>query len=91
MKVCPLPSHALFIVYLRPHYACTVPSFPVRGDFNLKQHQVRQKPATLPTPSDVYFKLARRYPELCTVLSFALHIPYPITNIHIVFICFYFY
>jgi hypothetical protein len=41
----------------------------VRDDFHPKRNQARQKLATLPTArfedlsSDVYFELARRYPE----------------------------
>jgi hypothetical protein len=41
----------------------------VRDDFQPKRNQARQKLATLPTArfedlsSDVYFELARRYPE----------------------------
>ncbi|KAH7907886.1 hypothetical protein BJ138DRAFT_1116316 [Hygrophoropsis aurantiaca] len=46
-----------------------VPFLPVRDDFHPKRNQARQKLATLPTSrfedlsSDVYFELARRYPE----------------------------
>ena len=47
----------------------SVPFLPVREDFHSKRNQARQKLATLPTSrfedlsSDVYFELARRYPE----------------------------
>ena len=47
----------------------TVPFLPVRDDFHPKRNQARQKLATLPTgrfkdlSSDVYYELARRYPE----------------------------
>ena len=46
-----------------------VPYLPLRSDFHPKRNQARQKLATLPTSrfedlsSDVYFELARRYPE----------------------------
>lgn len=46
-----------------------VPFLPVRDDFHPKRNQARQKLATLPASrfedlsSDVYFELARRYPE----------------------------
>jgi hypothetical protein len=46
-----------------------VPYLPLRADFHPKRNQARQKLATLPTSrfedlsSDVYFELARRYPE----------------------------
>jgi len=46
-----------------------VPFLPVREEFHPKRNQARQKLATLPTTrfedlsSDVYFELARRYPE----------------------------
>ena len=46
-----------------------VPFLPVRDDFHPKRNQARQKLATLPTgrfkdlSSDVYYELARRYPE----------------------------
>ena len=46
-----------------------VPFLPVREDFHPKRNQARQKLATLPPSrfedlsSDVYFELARRYPE----------------------------
>lgn len=46
-----------------------VPFLPVREDFHPKRNQARQKLATLPTSrfkdlsSDVYYELARRYPE----------------------------
>jgi len=47
----------------------TVPFLPVREEFHPKRNQARQKLATLPTSrfedlsSDVYYELARRYPE----------------------------
>lgn len=47
----------------------SVPFLPVRDDFHPKRNQARQKLATLPTSrfkdlsSDVYYELARRYPE----------------------------
>jgi hypothetical protein len=47
----------------------TVPFLPVREEFHPKRNQARQKLATLPTSrfedlsSDVFFELARRYPE----------------------------
>lgn len=47
----------------------SVPFLPVREDFHPKRNQARQKLATLPSSrfedlsSDVYFELARRYPE----------------------------
>jgi protein SPA2 len=47
----------------------SVPFLPVREDFHPKRNQARQKLATLPLSrfedlsSDVYFELARRYPE----------------------------
>ncbi|EGO00874.1 hypothetical protein SERLA73DRAFT_87202 [Serpula lacrymans var. lacrymans S7.3] len=50
-------------------YLARVPFLPVRDDFHPKRNQARQKLATLPTSrfedlsSDVYFELARRYPE----------------------------
>ena len=54
-----------------------VPFLPVRDDFHPKRNQARQKLATLPTgrfkdlSSDVYYELARRYPEfkeeVCTI------------------------
>jgi hypothetical protein len=46
-----------------------VPFLPVREEFHPKRNQARQKLATLPITrfedlsSDVYFELARRYPE----------------------------
>ena len=46
-----------------------MPFLPVRDDFHPKRNQARQKLATLPTgrfkdlSSDVYYELARRYPE----------------------------
>ncbi|THH15019.1 hypothetical protein EW146_g5389 [Bondarzewia mesenterica] len=46
-----------------------IPYLPGRGDFHPKRNQARQKLATLPTSrfkdlsSDVYYELARRYPE----------------------------
>jgi protein SPA2 len=46
-----------------------VPFLPVREEFHPKRNQARQKLATLPASrfedlsSDVYFELARRYPE----------------------------
>ncbi|KAH9910663.1 uncharacterized protein BXZ73DRAFT_108666 [Epithele typhae] len=46
-----------------------VPFLPVRDDFHPKRNQARQKLATLPNgrfkdlSSDVYYELARRYPE----------------------------
>ncbi|KAH8087889.1 hypothetical protein BXZ70DRAFT_540058 [Cristinia sonorae] len=46
-----------------------IPFLPVRDDFHPKRNQARQKLATLPTgrfkdlSSDVYYELARRYPE----------------------------
>ncbi|KAI0665719.1 hypothetical protein C8Q78DRAFT_1063711 [Trametes maxima] len=46
-----------------------VPFLPVRDDFHPKRNQARQKLATLPSgrfkdlSSDVYYELARRYPE----------------------------
>jgi hypothetical protein len=46
-----------------------VPFLPLRADFHPKRNQARQKLATLLTSrfedlsSDVYFELARRYPE----------------------------
>jgi len=46
-----------------------LPFLPVREDFHPKRNQARQKLATLPASrfedlsSDVYFELARRYPE----------------------------
>lgn len=61
---------------LQPNYVKTtqsdmllVPFLPVRDDFHPKRNQARQKLATLPTSrfkdlsSDVYFELARRYPD----------------------------
>ena len=58
---------------LRRGVACSyrfiVPFLPVREEFHPKRNQARQKLATLPTTrfedlsSDVYFELARRYPE----------------------------
>jgi hypothetical protein len=50
------------------HYV-PVPFLPVREEFHPKRNQARQKLATLPITrfedlsSDVYFELARRYPE----------------------------
>lgn len=53
-----------------PRLTCSlVPFLPVRDDFHPKRNQARQKLATLPTSrfkdlsSDVYFELARRYPD----------------------------
>ncbi len=49
--------------------SAAVPFLPVRDDFHPKRNQARQKLATLPTgrfkdlSSDVYYELARRYPE----------------------------
>lgn len=46
-----------------------MPFLPVREEFHPKRNQARQKLATLPSTrfedlsSDVYFELARRYPE----------------------------
>ncbi|THH29548.1 hypothetical protein EUX98_g4654 [Antrodiella citrinella] len=46
-----------------------IPFLPVRDDFHPKRNQARQKLATLPTgrfkdlSSDVYYELARRYPQ----------------------------
>jgi Spa2 homology domain (SHD) of GIT len=46
-----------------------VPFLPVREEFHPKRNQARQKLATLPNTrfedlsSDVYYELARRYPE----------------------------
>jgi len=46
-----------------------VPFLPVREEFHPKRNQARQKLATLPITrfedlsSDVYYELARRYPE----------------------------
>lgn len=54
----------------------SVPFLPVRDDFHPKRNQARQKLATLPTSrfedlsSDVYFELARRYPEFQEEVSF---------------------
>lgn len=51
------------------HLTSLVPYLPLRADFHPKRNQARQKLATLPTSrfedlsSDVYFELARRYPE----------------------------
>ncbi|RPD53407.1 hypothetical protein L226DRAFT_473083, partial [Lentinus tigrinus ALCF2SS1-7] len=50
-------------------YSKPLPFLPVRDDFHPKRNQARQKLATLPTgrfkdlSSDVYYELARRYPE----------------------------
>ena len=59
------------------HPSNPVPFLPVRDDFHPKRNQARQKLATLPTgrfkdlSSDVYYELARRYPEfkeeVCTI------------------------
>jgi hypothetical protein len=51
------------------------PFLPVRADFHPKRNQARQKLATLPVSrfedlsSDVYYELARRYPEFKEVSS----------------------
>ncbi len=73
--------------------AVLVPFLPVRDDFHPKRNQARQKLATLPTgrfkdlSSDVYYELARRYPEFkeevrplrvtvaCAFLTDAVHSP----------------
>jgi hypothetical protein len=62
-------------------FTSTVPFLPVREEFHPKRNQARQKLATLPTSrfedlsSDVYFELARRYPEfkedVCISASFS--------------------
>lgn len=55
-----------------------VPFLPVREEFHPKRNQARQKLATLPTTrfedlsSDVYFELARRYPEFKEDVSYLL-------------------
>lgn len=66
-----------------------VPFLPVREEFHPKRNQARQKLATLPIArfedlsSDVYYELARRYPEFkedvgCSILlmSCNAHIPH---------------
>lgn len=64
MKVGALPSTSYSRITLH-----SVPFLPVRDDFHPKRNQARQKLATLPTgrfkdlSSDVYYELARRYPE----------------------------
>ena len=57
-----------------------VPFLPVRDDFHPKRNQARQKLATLPTgrfkdlSSDVYYELARRYPEFKEEVCAIFHI-----------------
>ena len=59
----------LFSYLVRRSHFLPVPFLPVRDDFHPKRNQARQKLATLPTgrfkdlSSDVYYELARRYPE----------------------------
>jgi hypothetical protein len=59
-----------------------VPFLPVREEFHPKRNQARQKLATLPTTrfedlsSDVYFELARRYPEFKEDVSYLLLRPH---------------
>ncbi|KAI0363111.1 hypothetical protein BV20DRAFT_204698 [Pilatotrama ljubarskyi] len=66
MKV---PSSAFLSLAHLLSAAALVPFLPVRDDFHPKRNQARQKLATLPTgrfkdlSSDVYYELARRYPE----------------------------
>jgi hypothetical protein len=67
-----------------------VPFLPLRDDFHPKRNQARQKLATLPTTrfedlsSDVYFELARRYPEfqedVCPFPSFLLYLHTQLTD-----------
>ena len=58
-----------FIYIAHQILTSVVPFLPVREDFHPKRNQARQKLATLPISrfedlsSDVYFELARRYPE----------------------------
>ncbi|KAI0759954.1 hypothetical protein BD413DRAFT_594323 [Trametes elegans] len=60
-----------------------VPFLPVRDDFHPKRNQARQKLATLPTgrfkdlSSDVYYELARRYPEFKEDPQESLPVPSP--------------
>ena len=60
---------ALGLVFISSSGHPAVPFLPVREDFHPKRNQARQKLATLPASrfedlsSDVYFELARRYPE----------------------------
>lgn len=60
--------------------AVTVPFLPVREEFHPKRNQARQKLATLPTTrfedlsSDVYYELARRYPEFKEDVRFILRL-----------------
>ena len=62
------PFSPLLLVHIS-HYPIQVPFLPLRDDFHPKRNQARQKLATLPTTrfedlsSDVYYELARRYPE----------------------------
>lgn len=89
MRVCLSPHRS----DARILSAVLVPFLPVRDDFHPKRNQARQKLATLPTgrfkdlSSDVYYELARRYPEFkeevrilrvtiaCAFLTDAVHSP----------------
>ena len=76
MKVSPLYSR-----FISPQIPIStlVPFLPVRDDFHPKRNQARQKLATLPNgrfkdlSSDVYYELARRYPEFKEEVSLHLH------------------
>jgi hypothetical protein len=52
-----------------------VPFLPFEDDFDPKRNQARQKLSTLPThrfqdlSSDIYYELARRYPEFTESVS----------------------
>ena len=67
VHVLPSPLFSRSLLTFDPLLA--VPFLPVRDDFHPKRNQARQKLATLPTgrfkdlSSDVYYELARRYPE----------------------------
>ena len=69
----------LFSYLVRRSHPLPVPFLPVRDDFHPKRNQARQKLATLPTgrfkdlSSDVYYELARRYPEFKEEVSLHLH------------------
>ena len=71
----------LVLVILYPQ----VPFLPVREEFHPKRNQARQKLATLPAfrfedlSSDVYFELARRYPEFKEDVRY-LHCPQILRN-----------
>lgn len=71
-------SSALVVPLSCPE-ALVVPFLPVREEFHPKRNQARQKLATLPTSrfedlsSDVYYELARRYPEFKENVSQSIH------------------